>query len=329
MKCSIVSIIAILLISSSAIFAQDIIEQPIENGSAYLIGPGDKLVGKVMGEEEFNFEVVIDDAGNFELPFVDQKVVAKCRTQSQIKDEVRKHYSKFLRNPLLDVKVAERRKPIPVTVFGEVRTPQRVELRREARLLQLLAFAGGIDRENAAGIVRVVRTQIPMCADQETKDNWLNDSNGGLEAPARIYSLSSIEAAKNESNPIIYPGDLIVVEKAPPVYVIGEVNALREIKITQNGLSLSEALAQAGGFRTKAKKKDITIRRLKPNSKEREIISVNYALIQKGEMKDIMLAPEDIVIVDKTKKSIGQTILEIATGGVKSAANVLPQRVFY
>src|SRR6185295_8052430 len=109
-----------------------------------------------------------------------------------------------------------------------------------------------------------------------------------------------------ESNPQIYPGDIIEVGKAPPVYVIGQVNVLKEITIGENGLSLAEAVSQAGGFSPRAKSKDIKIRRLKPNSRDREIIAVNYQLIKGGKQKDIMLQPEDIVEVDKEPKSIAE-----------------------
>lgn len=330
MKRNIVFILGLLLISAMTVFAQETVSQNnVVASNNYRIKPGDRLVGKVLGEEEFGFEVIVDENGTFELPFVDKKVQAKCQTQSQVITEVKDYYSKFLRNPLLSIQVAEKSKPAPVTVFGEVVNPQRIELRREARLLELLAFSGGIKKDSAAGLVRVVRTQVPECSSEDVRADWERDTNGGLEAPTTLYSLSSIETARNEANPIIYPGDLIIVEEAPSVYVIGEVTALRELKITQEGLSLSEALAQSGGVRSTAKKKEIIIRRLKPNSKEREIIAVNYKAIEKGEQKDIMLEPEDIVIVDKTKKSIGQTILDIAMGSARGAANVLPQTILY
>jgi protein involved in polysaccharide export with SLBB domain len=95
----------------------------------------------------------------------------------------------------------------------------------------------------------------------------------------------------------------------------------------EGGLSLSQALASVGGVRPEAKIKDIKIQRLKANSKEKEIISVNYDLVRKGKEKDIMLSPYDIVEVGKSKKSIAQILLDIAIGGAKTAVQVLPQTV--
>ena len=66
---------------------------------------------------------------------------------------------------------------------------------------------------------------------------------------------------------------------------------------------------------------------MKANSKDREIVSVNYDLIKKGQQKDVMLEPYDIVEVDKAKKGIGQILLEIATGGLASTVTNLPVRI--
>jgi polysaccharide export outer membrane protein len=295
----------------------------------YLVGPGDKLEGKVLGEPEFDFTAIIDDTGSFKLPYVDEPVSARCRTESDIRTDVKNLLSKYLKDPLVSVQVTERRTPVPVTIIGEVRNPQKVDLRRSATLVELLAFAGGVKEDSAKGSVKVFRTQPPMCGDDSSDDNWVAAENSISGLPSRSYNTEGVSETQDESNPTIYPGDLIIVEKAAPVYIIGEVNALRSISITQGGLTLSEAIAQAGGFRERAKKKEITIRRLKPGTKEREVIQVNYNLIADGSQKDFMLKAEDIVIVDKSPKSIGQTILEIATGSVKTFANTLPMTVLY
>ena len=83
-------------------------------------------------------------------------------------------------------------------------------------------------------------------------------------------------------------------------------------------MSQTEAIAKIGGVRREAKTKDIKIYRLKPNSKDREVIAANYDLIKKGQQKDVMLEPYDIIEVDKAKKSIGQTILEVVTGAART-----------
>lgn len=311
-----------------AVGQDEILVKP-ESQRGYLVGPGDEITGKVLGEPQFDFVAEIDQDGNIQVPFFDKPVQARCRTEKELRDEVSRLLSKYLRNPQISVRVTQRKSRPPATIYGEVRTPQQVELRRNARLLELISFAGG-ETEKSSGMIQVFRTQSPLCIQNTDRANdWYADADDDSSVPSRQYSLASLRSGREEANPMIYPGDLIVIQKAPPVYVIGEVNALREIPITGNGLSLTEAIAQSGGFSRQAKTKQVTIRRLKANSKDREIISVNFDQIKKGTQKDLTLEPYDIVEVDKARKSIAQTILDIATGSAQSFGNMLPQRVLY
>jgi len=309
------------------VFGQEVPVTP-EAQRGYLVGPGDEITAKVLGEPQFDFVAMIDEDGKFQVPFFDKPIQAKCRSEKELRADVTQLLSKYLKTPQISVRVTGRKSRPPATIYGEVRQPQQVDLRRDARLLELLSFAGGIT-EKAGGMVQVFRTQPPICAENKAMNDWVAETNDGTDVPSRLYSLNSLRSGREEANPNIYPGDLIVVQKAAPIYVIGEVNVLKEIPLTENGLSLTEAIAQSGGFSREAKTKTIRIRRLKENSKDRQIISVNYDSIKKGEQKDVILEPYDIVEVDKSKKSIAQTILEIATGSARSFSQVLPQRVLY
>ncbi|MDQ3711837.1 MAG: SLBB domain-containing protein [Acidobacteriota bacterium] len=313
------------------VFGQEVSVTP-EEQRGYLIGPGDEITGKVLGEEQFDFIATIDEDGKFQVPFFDKTIEARCRTEKEVRSEVTELLSKYLKNPQISVRVTQRKSRSPVIVTGEVRVPQQVELRREARLLELISFAGG-ETNDAGGMVQVFRTTPLICADPNQKDDWIAESNNGTDVPSRLYSLGNLRLGREEANPIIYPGDVIVVQKASPVYITGEVVAPQGIILKGGGTSLTEAIAKIGGVRREAKTKDIKIYRLKANSKDREIISVNYDRIKKGEQKDVMLEPYDIVEVDKSKKSIPQLILETALGVGRTAiggiGNALPQRVLY
>jgi polysaccharide export outer membrane protein len=294
----------------------------------YQVGPGDIIETKVLGEKDFDFTATVDENGKIEIPFADQPLTAMCKTERELKAEVTNLVAKYVRNPQVSLRVVERKSRPPATIYGEVLHQQQVILTRQTRLLELLSFAGGVT-EKAGGIVQVFRPQPPLCADENELKEWKELAASDMGVPSKIYSLTSVKQGKDESNPIIYPGDIIIVHRAAPVYVIGEVMALREIPLTEKGLSLTEAIAQAGGFSRQAKTKEIKIRRLKANSREREIINVNYEAIKKGLQKDIMLEPEDIVEVGKSGKTFGQALLDILGGGARSFTQVLPQRVLY
>ena len=330
MKVKVLLLFVLTIILGQIGFAQAPVTAEPKNG--YLIGPGDEIEGRVQGEPDFNFKVTVDEDGKFQVPFVDQGVLAKCRTEKDLSSNVTQLLAKYLKSPLVSVNVTKRNSRPPVMVYGEVRTPQSVELRRKATLLELLSVSGGATKD-ASGTVQVFRPTPPLCNEGSEATNWKADFSTDADIPSRTYAISNLKSGQEEANPVIYPGDLIYVQKAPPVYVIGEVNILREITIGERGLSLTEAITQAGGVNRQAKTKNITIHRLKDNSKERELIPVNYDLIRKGSQKDVILQPNDIVEVDKVKKSIGQVVLDIATGaartGITSASGGAGTRIFY
>ncbi len=308
-------------------FAQ---ETPVQS-AAYLIGAGDKIVVKVMGEEQFNFEARIDEDGVIQVPFFDKSISAQCRNEKDLRTDITKLLTKYLKNPQVSLQVTERRAIIPVIVYGEVVQPQQVELRRKARLLELLSIAGGPKADSAGGMVQVFHTQKPMCS--AINEEWIANTDNQTEVPSRMYSLTSIKLGNEDANPTIFPGDMIVVQKALPIYMVGEVKVPQGLYIPEGGLSLTRAVAMVSGVNPQAKTKDVKIYRLKSNSTDRDIISVNLDFIKVGKQKDVMLEPYDIVEVDKAKDSIGQTILKLALGAGKTAiggfGNVLPQRVLY
>ena len=283
----------------------------------YMVGPGDEITGKVLGEPQFDFVATVDEDGKIEVPFFDKPVVAKCRSERELRTDISALLAKYLRNPQISVRVTERKSRPPATIYGEVNKPQEITLMRKATLVEILAVSGRV-KDEAGSMIQVLRPRAPLCSDGNDDSDWKMTGGDATDVPSRMFSLSSVKLGKEEANPIIYPGDVIVVQKASPVYVTGEVVAPQGVYLKEGGMTLTEAIAKIGGVRREAKTKDIKIYRLKPNSKEREVIAANYDQIKKGQQKDIMLEPYDIIEVDKAKKSIGQTILEVVTGAART-----------
>jgi len=299
-----------------------------EPSKGYLLWPGDEITGKVLGESDFDFVATVNEDGKIELPFSDKPVVARCKTERELRTEITELLGKYLRTPQLNLRITDRKGRPPATVSGEVNSPTQVTLMRKATLLELLSVAGGT-KEEAGGTVQVFRTQPPVCADASEDANWKTAINDGTDVPSRLFKISDVKVGKEDSNPIIYPGDLIVVQKAAPVYITGEVANPQGIYLKDDGLTLYEAIAKLGGPKREAKTKDIKVYRLKANSKDREILSANYDLIQKGEQKDLALAPYDIVVVDKAKDSIAQSILKLAVGAGKGVVSSMTGGIGY
>lgn len=298
----------------------------------YLLGPGDQVTVVVNGEKDYDFIATIDEDGKVEVPYADRPIVAKCMTEAQFRSELTKVLEKYLRNPQVGVRTEKRSRP-QATVYGEVNYPTRFDMYRKATLVELLAFANGV-KEEASGIIQVSRPLPPMCAGPNDPDNWTTDSPDPTIVPSRLFRLADIRLGTEGSNPTIYPGDVIYVHKAAPVYLTGEVTSPQGIYMKDGGLTVTQAIAKVGGLKPVAKRNEINIRRLKPGTNDQySIIAANYDMIMKGKQKDILLQPYDIVEVDKAKPGIGKQILDIATGaarsGVTSFTNVIPYRVVY
>lgn len=316
MKLKVLFLFVLAFLISQVSFAQETIVT--EDGQrGYLIGPGDVITIKVLGEKDFEVEsVTVDEDGKIEVPFSKISVLAKCRTEKELRADVTKLLTVYLRNPQTTVYVKERKSRPPATVYGEVKQPQQVVLTRKATLRELLAFSGGVTKE-ASGMIQITRTQPLLCSEGNDED-WKTFSDSGIGFPSRLYSLSSLR----EANPTIYPGDIIDVQKAAPIYVVGEIMRPGEMYMPEGGLPLMQAIAMASGMTREAKTKEIKVYRRKQGSAQPEVISVNYDLIKKGEQKDLMLEPFDIVEVGKSQKSVFDIILDIATGGARNLANL-------
>lgn len=292
---------------------------------AYLLGPGDDVSLKVIGEDQYNATVTVDENGNIELPYFDQPIPAMCKTERELRTDVIKVLGKYLREPQVGLSVTARKSRPPVAVSGEVHTQQQVILTRKTRLWELITFSGGVT-EDAGGMIQVFRTQPPICAEPEEVTAWKAEAEANKEigAPSRLYSISTVQQGKDESNPVIYPGDIIIVQKAKPVYIVGEIRGgSGGLLLKEGGLPLSRAIAMVGGVNREAKSKDVKIYRAKPDSLEKEIITANLDLIKTNKQKDIMLEPYDIIEVNKASDSIGKILLKTVTGAGSSGLGSL------
>ncbi len=300
----------------------------------YQVGPGDVLFLKVYGEPQFDGPLVVDDEGNIEVPFIETPVPARCRTDREIKQDIVSALSKFLKKPQVSLRLAEARSRPPAVVFGAVRSASRVQMNRRVRLLELLSVTGGVT-EQAGGDIQVFHTEKLMCPEPEelvmAERPELMTPEDPLQVPFTIYKLSDLRLGKKEANPLMRPGDIVIVTEASPVYVTGAVISPQGLYL-RDKMSLTRAIAMVGGISPSAKD-EVRIYRQKLGTLEPEIIKVNYSAIRKQKERDIELKPYDIIEVPGSsafsKKNLVNTILGFGVGGVATVATQIPLRVIY
>jgi len=293
----------------------------------YLLGPGDVLDVRVLFQSDLNALVEVDSDGNItSLPFLESPIVAKCRNEREVQKDITKAFSKYIKNPQVSVRITEMKSRPPATITGAVRQPTRVTMLRKVRLNELMAQAEGFT-ERASGTIQILHTEPPMCPQPGEPTAQPADDE---KSPLEVVKIADLKAGRSEANPVIRPGDLVVVTEAEPVYVTGSVFAPQAIYLTDN-LTLSRALATVGGTTKLAKNNDVWIYRVKPGVQTPEVIRVDYAAIKKNQKPDVVLQAFDQVDVPEagilSRGRIGETLMGLVTGtvpGVLTAASSRP-----
>jgi polysaccharide export outer membrane protein len=316
MKFRLLLLVVALCLSFFSGFSQTSTASFTKNG--YLIGPSDVLTIKALGEKDFDIDsLTVDADGKIQLPYVPEPVVAACKTERELQAEVAEKWKKYLKNPQISLRVTQRNSRPPVSVTGEVAKQAQFDLVRQTSLLEVLSSAGGWTDKNS-GMVQVIRTRPPICASSEVIEDWKKES-GGMGVSTRIYSLAAVAQGTAQSNPEIFPGDIINIPQAAPVYVTGEVKKAGPIDLSASGLPLTQAIAMASGNTNDAKTKQVKIYRRKQGSPQPEVLVANLDAIKNGKEKDVMLQPYDIVEIGKAGETFGSFWMKLLTG--------LPQRV--
>ena len=307
----------------------------IQGSKAYLLGPGDVLDIRVFGQPDLSTNSAqIDSDGNLSsLPFLETPIPAKCRTDKDIQKDIAKAYAKFVNNPQVSVRIAERNSRQPATVFGAVRQSMRIEMKRKVRLNEIIAASGGFT-ERASGTIQILHTEPLMCP--EPGEEELAKPIDGTQIPLQVVKIAELRAGRVDANPVVRPGDYVLVTEAEPVYITGAVASPNGVYL-RDQLTLTRALAMVGGARKEAKLNDVVIYRQKAGSIDQDVIHVDVAAIKKNEKPDVVLQAYDVIEVREagmfSRERIGSTVVGALTGGfsnmVSSTGMYLPSRVIY
>ena len=295
-----------------------------QSSRPYLVGPGDIVEVKVFGQPDLNVNAQVDGDGNLSsLPYIDP-IPATCRSQKQLQKDITVAYSRLIKEPQISVRVLERNSRPPASISGAVRKETTVPMLKKQRLNEVIAAAGGFT-ERAAGTIQILHTEPVLCPGPGEEAEALPLDEMGI--PFQVVNISELK--KGLANPIIRPGDLILVTEAEPVYITGSVMAPGGI-LLRDQLTLSRALAMVGGPRQEAKLSEIRIYRQKPGSTGQEILKVDFAAIKKNQKPDIFLKPYDVIDVSENGIFSGSKWLELVVGSLTGGLrNVLIRPIPY
>jgi polysaccharide export outer membrane protein len=289
-----------------------------ETDERYRIGPGDVLEIRIFKRPELSRESVrVDGRGVIRMPLIKGDIQAICRTDGELAEEIASRYLEYLRNPQVDVFIKEYQSQ-PVAVLGSVSVPGRFQLHRRIRLLELLSFAGG-PTDKAGDRIQMARTAgVPTC-EAPTAEVAEADPTKNLFS----FKLLDTLKGKEQSNPYVQPGDIITIPEADQAYVVGNVLRPTQILLKER-ITLTKALAMAGGTMPDTKTDKIRLVRQLPGSTGPTEIMVDLKAIKKHESEDIALQANDIIEVPTSE---GKRFFRNLFGSMIPAATQLPVRV--
>lgn len=305
----ILAIVEILLILGvSAFFSvASVTAQPPEKpqtaeadqNEADLVHFGDLIDVKFASGFEYDWRGGLTPDGFLDgLNGLGEPIYGRCRSEAEIAGDIAKIYGKILRDPKAEVKIIDRSNRAVVRLSGAVTFAQRFQLRRPVHLRELLVIAGGVTDE-ASGEIMIFRPGNLGCVRATTignaDDSKVSVSKGNGSQTLNI-TISELLKDSPAADPLILSGDIITVEKAVPIYVIGAVNNPRQVS-SRSQITLTRAIASAGGLAKDAVEDGITI--FRRENGESRVIAVNFGKIKTGELIDEVLKPFDIIDIPR------------------------------
>lgn len=293
--------------------AQPTVTYAADGDNRYRIGPGDVLDIRILNRPNLSREAVrVEGNGMIRMPLIDNEIMAACKTEGELAKEISDKYTKFYKNPQVDVFIKEY-KSKQAAIIGAVNEQSRFELQRRVRLLELLTYAKGPSAK-AGQIINVVHSpQSLSCA----------LPGDAPDVAFSTYKLSDTMMGLPEANPWIEPGDIITLPEAPQAYVVGNVFSPLTIPLKER-ITISRAIAMAGGLKQDSKKDKVRIVRQERGSATSKEMLVDLSAIEKKRAEDIVLMPNDIVDVPL---SSGKSLLRSLISGVVPNVASLPTRV--
>src|SRR2546430_11807995 len=154
--------------------------QPTDSG--YRLGPGDRIIIKVFGEEDLSMDVRLNDAGRLNYRCLGELVVQGLTVTELERLITRGLKGSYLRDPAVTVSIAEYR---PFFLYGEVQKPGGIPYQPDLTVERAIALAGGLSERASRSQIEVVRASDPKH-----------------------------KAVRNEPSPPVYPGDVIPLQQS-------------------------------------------------------------------------------------------------------------------
>jgi polysaccharide export outer membrane protein len=263
---------ALALIAGSLVAAPVLAQSPASAqavaAAQYRLALGDTIRITVFQVPDLSLEARITEAGVISYPLLGSVNLAGL-TVAEAEQRIAKGLrdGNFVRQPQVSITLIQARGN-QVSVLGHVGRPGRYPLETgEVRLTDMLATAGGVAQGGSDLIVVVgVRNNQPYRVE--------------VDLPT-VFGPN-----RRASDIMLHNSDVIWVERAPMIYMYGEVQRPGSMRLERN-MTVMQALASAGGLSQRGTLRGLRVSRKDAEGRTREI---------EPQMTDT-LRPDDVVFV--------------------------------
>jgi polysaccharide export outer membrane protein len=235
------------MLFGSGASAQTSVAAPVGTAE-YRLGAGDAVRISVYQSPDLTLEARVSESGTVSYPLLGNVKIGGLGVSAAerlIADGLKN--GNFVKAPQVSVLVTQVRGN-QASVLGQVNRPGRFPIETaDLRLSDLLAIAGGIAGTGADTVVLV-------------------GTRGGQRFRKEIELASLFRGANFEDDLLVLNGDVVYVERAPIVYIYGEVQRPGPMRL-ERGLTVMQALATGGGPTQRGTEKGLRLHRKGPDGK--------------------------------------------------------------
>ena len=292
----------------------------------YQIGVGDILDIHVNDEDDVSGHYQVDQDGNVKISLLSKPLPAAGTTTFQLatlmSEELKKQ--QILRDPAVSVMIL-REMTQNVSVLGAVMRPGVYPIEKPSTIMDLISEAGGL-APNAGNTLTVTH---------QGQAGMVNGPVNGAVSGAPAVAVSNVSASSSSinltnlmsakdpaANMGIHAGDVITINTAPVVFVVGSVirPGAFAVQDRRSEMTVLQAIAMAEGPSPVASLSKSIIIRQSSSTAERQEIPLDLKKIMHGKDKDQVLEANDILFVPQSGLKTGAK--RLGDIGAQAAANV-------
>ncbi len=239
MRCLMQCWLVVAFVAGSSAFAQQAAKQ-------HTLGPGDAIRITVYQNPDLTLETQVSEVGQITYPMIGVVSLDGLTTvaaEQKIARALRE--GGFVNKPQVAVTLLQVRSS-QVSILGQVGKPGRYPIEMVgSKVSEMLAAAGGT---------------LPGASDIVT----LVGKRNGKPVKLDIDLPAILQAGKSELDVPVTNGDILYVDRAPMLYIYGEVQH-PGVERLERGMTVLQALAQAGGLTQRGTERGIRIHRRDAN----------------------------------------------------------------